>query len=450
MQAERTVACVATMRRAAAAGVAAAALLCLDPAQAQQASTFWLAGGGAADTKIEDWKAGGHLRSLYLDRGPPSSGSDFAAWTLGGWLYAQSPYFFDLMSFGATAYGSFPLWRGPNPGQTDQLQPDGDSLAMVGEAFARLQYAGQGITLYRQLVNPRYPVAAGVRGNRLDLGFIGTRDIRSVPLTYEAALASGTVSESLRYFAGYVWNVKPINENGFESMSSLAGATGTDDGMWLGGVQWSPVKDLWLQGWYHNVQNTLAISFVDADYVNRPSKEWYWRVGTQYAYQSSTGSNQLTGIDFSTWNWGAYGEAGWSYLKGYAAYSTTGDGANIRTPYSKGPLYITQRIKDFTRAGEQAWLIGGTIDFSTFGLAGLSFDINAAIDSNAGTNPATGASNPKWSEYDYDLIYRFGKETWFDGMRVRLRYASWDQDNGVTTTRTNDFRVDLNWSYPFK
>jgi hypothetical protein len=198
------------------------------------------------------------------------------------------------------------------------------------------------------------------------------------------------------------------------------------------------------------VQNTLAISFVDADYVNRPSKEWYWRVGTQYAYQSSTGSNQLTGSDFSTWNWGAYGEAGWSYLKGYAAYSTTGDGANIRTPYSKGPLYITQRIKDFTRAGEQAWLIGGTIDFSTFGLAGLSFDINAAIDSNAGTNPATGASNPKWSEYDYDLIYRFGKETWFDGMRVRLRYASWDQDNGVTTTRTNDFRVDLNWSYPFK
>jgi len=435
--------------RTATAGLGAAVVLGATPALAQQGSTFWLAGGGAADAKITDWKAGAHLRSLYFDQSPPG-GNDPEAWAVGGWLYGQSPYFFDLVSFGATAYGSFPLWKGDNAGATNMLQPDGGSIATLGEAFARLQYAGQGITLYRQLIDPRYPVASGVRGNRADLAFVGKRDIRMLPLTYEAALASGTVSEDVRYFAGYVWDVKNINENTFASMSSLAGAAGTKDGMWMGGVQWAPVKDLWVQGWYHNVLDTLAISFVDADYVHRPSREWYWRVGTQYAYQSSAGRSQLTGGDFSTSNWGAYGETGWTFLKGYAAYSTTGDGANIRTPYSKGPLYITQRMKDFTRAGEQAWLIGGTIDLGVLGLEGLSFDVNAAIDGDAGINPGTGAANPTWKEYDYDLVYRFAKDTLFDGMRMRLRYATLSENYGTYTSRTTDFRIDLNWSLAFK
>ena len=435
-------------RRARIAGCALALATLAAPAFAQQGSTFWVAGGGAADPKIKDWKAGAQLRTLYFDQSP-ETGPDSEAWAAGGWVYGQSPYFFDLLSFGATGYGSLPLWKGEDAAATNMIQPNGNGIAVFGEAFARLQYARQGITLYRQIVDPRYPVAGGVRANRADLAFVGKRDVRMVPLTYEAAMASGTLIDSLRYFAGYVWNVKDINSENFISMSEKAGGIGADEGMWMGGVQWAPIKDLWLQGWYHYVQDTLTMTFVDADYVNRPSKEWYWRLGTQYAHQGSTGADLLTGSSFSTWNWGAYAETGWKFLKGYGAYSTTGDGANIRTPYSKGPLYITQRIKDFTRAGEDAWLIGGTIDLGAVGLTGLSFDINASLDSTAGTNPSTGLANPKWREYDYDLIYRFGKDTWFDGMRVRLRYATLNEDYGTHTDKTTDFRVDLNWAVPF-
>jgi hypothetical protein len=35
-------------------------------------------------------------------------------------------------------------------------------------------------------------------------------------------------------------------------------------------------------------------------------------------------------------------------------------------------------------------------------------------------------------------------------MRVRLRYATLNEDYGTYTTMTTDFRVDLNWTIAFK
>ncbi len=84
------------------------------------------------------------------------------------------------------------------------------------------------------------------------MNYLGSNDVRMAPLTYEAAMFNGKIGDSLWYQAGYVDKVKDINADRFVSMSRLAGVTTKDAGMWTGGLQWQPVKDLWVQGFYYN------------------------------------------------------------------------------------------------------------------------------------------------------------------------------------------------------
>ena len=87
-------------------------------------------------------------------------------------------------------------------------------------------------------------------------------------------------------------------------------------------MQWSPIKDLWTQAWYHRVDDVLGIAFVDLDYVRRLQDQRYWRLATQYTRQDSAGGSALAGSSFSTWNWQAYAELGWQGLKLCGAFST--------------------------------------------------------------------------------------------------------------------------------
>jgi hypothetical protein len=132
----------------------------------------------------------------------------------------------------------------------------------------------------------------------------------------------------------------------------------------------------------------------------------------------------------------------------YGSLGSTGTGQQIRTPYSFGPFYITQRIKAFNRAGEDAALIGSTFNLAPLGLKGFSIDLNAA-DGRHATNAATGAALPKWREYDADFIYRFPKESVVPDMRLRFRWATLREDFGSRMDRTDDLRFDLNWAVSF-
>jgi hypothetical protein len=120
----------------------------------------------------------------------------------------------------------------------------------------------------------------------------------------------------------------------------------------------------------------------------------------------------------------------------------------MRTPYSFGPFYISQRIKTFNRAGEDAVLLGSTFSLAPLGFVGFSIDVNVsdgrhAIDANSG------AALPKWREFDTDFVYRFAEGSAVPGMRLRLRWATVREDFGSRVDRTDDFRLDLNGSVAF-
>jgi hypothetical protein len=192
-------------------------------------------GAGAADPFVDDAKAGAQLRSLYFNRDLPTAVQE--SWALGGWLWGRTGYWRDFLAFGGTLYASLPLYAPEDRDGTLSLKPGQDGYAVLGEAYARLKLQDQLLTLYRQRIGENPQKAQGVRGIQTDMNYLGSRDIRMTPLTYEAAMLGGPLGAGLRYQAGYVSKVKDINADKFVSMSRLAGVTTKDTGMWTGGLQ---------------------------------------------------------------------------------------------------------------------------------------------------------------------------------------------------------------------
>ncbi len=408
----------------------------------------------AADPFFRDAKAGYHLRSFYMDK-TNTDASVNQAWAAGGWLYAQSGYWQDVLQLGVSYYFSLPLYAPDGEGGTQLLRPPQQSIDVLGELYARARYARQTLTLYRQEINMGYTLPAGVRSNRSDLSYVGKLDNRMVPVTYQAALLGGPIElpgleeQVLRYWAGYAWDAKPRDSNNFVSMGEAIGADGSGAGMSIAGAQWSPIKDLWAQAWYHRSNDVLGIVFLDVDYVQRLDGQRYWRLATQYTRQDAAGGSALTGSDFNTWNWQAYGECGWQWLKLYGAYSTVADGQQIRTPFSSGPIYTQMVTRSFTQAGEKAWLLGVSV-----GLDAVARDLMMWFDMADGRSAIdadTGAAQPDEREYDIGVVWTHrDKGSMFDGARIRAR-AAWVYDFGGSsgTQRGTDYRIDVNWPIGF-
>jgi hypothetical protein len=405
------------------------------------------------DPFFKNAQAGYNLRTFSMDR-ENVNGSLNQAWAGGGSLYARTGFWRDVLQLGATYYFSLPL-QAPDDGDgTQLLAPGQDLISVLGELYARLRYQKQTLTLYRQEIDMGYARMAGVRANRSDLAYVGKLDNRMVPLTYQAALLGGPIADqspasgSVSYWAGYVRDAKLRDSNEFISMGQAIGAKGSAAGMSMAGLQWSPMKDLWAQAWYHQVSDVLAIGFADLDYVGRLSKQSYWRLATQYTRQTSAGGTALAGKSFSTSNWEAYGEFGWQQFTFYGAYSTIAKAQQIRTPFSSGPIYTQMLTRNFTQAGEETFVVGGAVKLDSLA-SGLSLTLDAANGRSA-VNPASGAAVPDEREIDFGIHWTYrAKGSMFDGVRARLR-KGWVYDSAPTgTQRGTDLRFDLNWPIRF-
>jgi hypothetical protein len=166
-------------------------------------------------------------------------------------------------------------------------------------------------------------------------------------------------------------------------------------------------------------------------------------------YQSSNGSNALTGSSFST---GA-GGVKVDLIAGPAvftmSYNQTGRGANYQSPYGGWPGYAFMIVTTFDRAGEKALLIGGSYDFAGMGFPGL--EMNAYIvNGRDAINPASGAPQPNTTEYDLTVDYRFTAPHWPQWARplwVRARAAYADQGSAGDT---NDYRIIVNYPWQLR
>ena len=406
----------------------------------------------AGDPFVKEAVVGFNARTFYMDvkdRSKSPETTEKEAWAIGGKLFGRTGYWNRTVQLGASYYLSAPLHAPDDKEGTNLLGPGQSTLSLLGELYARLKYGSNTLTLGRQEIDMPYKRASGVRGNRSDVTWVGKQDNRMVPLTYQAALFTGQHAAgenhggSLNYYLGWIDKAKPRNLEEFDHVGAVIGATNSDSDMWMGGVQYAPVKDFWVQGWYHVSKDVLRIGYLDADYVMRLSGKSYLRLAAQYTDQRSDGANALTGQSFSTRNAQAYAEYGNEWLTLYSAYSRTGSGADIRFPFSSGPIFTYQVTRTFVRAHEKAWLLGIGSDFGTW-VPGLSGWIDVTRGKDA-INPTSGAKLADEIEYDVGVVYTLKqKGSFLDNVRARFR-CGWVTDRtSVDDRHSTDLRFDVN------
>ena len=388
-------------------------------------SSAWPAKGG--DKAFGGFEPILHLRTYDLDQesltGVPSS-----AWALGGWAGVRSPWFGDIFQVGVVGYTSLKLYGPADKDGTLLLAPGQETIAVLGEAFGSLRFFGQTFTGYRQ---------------RINRPFINIQDSRMVPNTFEAYTLSGEGS-NVSYTGGYITKMKKRNSEHFVWMSEAAGGSGEHKGTAFAGVTWDFDKNGYVRGDFQQSIDVFNTFYADGKYPIALDADTLLALGAQYINQRSVGAEQLG--SFSTWGVGLQATIARGPFGGQLYYTQTGKGFDTQSPYGDHASYLNLMQVAFNTAGEQAWGIGGTIDFAGLGAPGLTTGIVYA-NGRKRINATTGAAIPDRDETDVRAEYAFAKGTMLEGLVATLKY-SWLHQDGSPQTQT-DLRAILNYVVRF-
>ncbi len=372
-----------------------------------------------------------HFRSYYFNRTKPDDTQN-EAWAFGGWIGYQSGWLLDTFAMGATLYGSAPLYAPDDRDGTLLLKPGQEGYYVPGEAWGALRYQDYALLKgYRQQVNQ---------------GYINPQDNRMTPNTFQGVTLGGKV-DWVQYLGGFLWKIKPRNADEFISMSQQAGAPeDSNNGVGLFGVRLTPLPGLRIDVSNQYGVNTFNTFYTEAEYVQPLTEDWKLRLGAQFTDQRAVGDALLpqAGSRFywSTRAGGARIEALYRNLTLTGAFSVTGAGNNIQSPWGSFPGYLSMIDQDFDRAREKAVLVGAAYDFKEL-VRGLSGNFNFVWGWDA-INPSTGQKAPNQAEYDFTVDYRppFRLPV-LQGMWFRFRSAILDQQDAKTLGY--QFRIIINW-----
>ncbi len=367
-----------------------------------------------------------NVRSYYYYKDTTNT-RDNEAWTLGGSLDYESGWWKDRLKIGAAVYTSQKLYGPQDKDGTLLLKPGQESFTVLGQAYLEGRIAeGINLHLFRQTLN---------------LPYVNKQDNRMVPSTFEAYSLEGRSTHNTDFILSHVTKMKTRNSSKFRYISEVAGFSGTDRGLSLAGARHSISKDInigaiTLYAW--DLWNTV---YAEGNNVWELSDQVAIRLSGQFTAQQSVGE-ELDG-DFSTHVFG--GKAALSY-RGVIlnfAFSSTGNDSDIRSPFGGYPGYLSLIEKDFDRAGEDAWLLGVSYDFSFLGIDGLSAFANYA----RGDTPDSGKiASPDQEEFDLTVDYHFKKGP-LKGFWLRFRSAHVNQD-GPGGQDIDNFRIILNYDVP--
>jgi len=367
------------------------------------------------------------LRSYYLDQ-ESLTGAPSAAWAIGGWAGARSPWWGDLFQAGLVGYTTQRLYGPADEDGTKLLAPGQHPITVLGEAFGAVRVLDQTFAGYRQLVNRPY---------------INPQDTRMLPNTFEAYTLTGSAKE-VSYTGGYITKIKVRDSDSFQWMSNAAGGTGPHRGVIYAGATWDFARNSYVrmdEQYGVDVYNTF---YSDARYPIAIDDKTSLTLGAQYTNQKSVGAAQIG--SFSTFATGFQAAIARGPVGAQLYYTQTGRGFDTQTPFGDHTSYLYLMQVSFNTAGERAWGIGGNLDFTALGVPGLTA---AAIyaEGRDRINAATGAALPDHSETDVRLDYVFLKGTVLEGLVATLRYSVLHQDGSPQTAP--QFRAYVNYAFRF-
>jgi hypothetical protein len=179
---------------------------------------------------------------------------------------------------------------------------------------------------------------------------------------------------------------------------------------------------------------------VAADYTWKLGADTGVRFQTQYTHQKSVGAGFIG--DFSTWS--ATGRIAASRRDAtlWLAFSQTGEGAGIKSPYGSYPGYVSLMQSDFDRAGERAQVLG--VSYAPRSLPGWSGFLQLARG-DGGFDELTGRDNADEREIDLTVDWKIEEGRW-RGFWLRLRGSMLDRDG--SPSRAWQARIILNYVLP--
>jgi hypothetical protein len=374
-----------------------------------------------ADPFFRDTDLNVHLRTYYFGYQTTTPGTSQEAWAAGGWLEYKSGWWRDTLQLGGTLFGTGPIYAPENRDGTKLLKPGQEGFAVPGIAYAALRYK-------------EYATLTGFR-QYVDTPYINRHDNRMVPRTNEGITVGGKLG-IVEYFGGYLWTQKTRESDVFKSFAELAGVSGKDRGTMVGNVKVRPFAGLAFTLHDSYTPDIFNTAYVDAEYTWQVTPDVTLRIGGQYTDKRSVGQDLTTTSAFKEW---VTNVGGGRVLLGYkgatlkAAFTATGPGNTIQTPFGGYPGYISQLINDFDRANETAWLVGLAYDFKHVGIPGFTANFEFSSGTNA-IDPVTRAPAPNEREYDLTLSYKF--------LEGALRGLSFDA-KGAVLDYTNSGRTGL-------
>jgi hypothetical protein len=367
------------------------------------------------------------LRTYYFDQ-ESLTGSQSAAWAIGGWAGLRSPWWGDLFQVGIVGYTSQKLYGPDDKDGTKLLAPGQEPITVLGEAFGAVRILGQTVTGYRQLINRP---------------FINPQDSRMIPNTFEAYTLTGS-ADKVSYTGGYITKMKTRQSDSFVWMSNSAGGDGNQKGVIYAGGTWNFAKNGYVRMDEQYGVDVFNTFYVDGKYPIAIDDKTSLALGAQYFPQSSVGEAQIG--SFSTYGLGLQADLAHGPVAVQLYYTQTGKGFDTQAPFGTHASYLSLQISDFNTAGEKAWGISGDVDFSSLGAPGLTASATYAAGSHR-IDDVGGSALPNRNETDVRADYAFGKGTILEGLVATFRYA-WLHQDGSPQTQTQ-LRAILNYAVRF-
>jgi hypothetical protein len=369
-------------------------------------------------------------RTVYIDR-DFTSGTVHESFATGGSLMFRSGRWKDFFTVHTEVFTSQKLYGDIDRDGAQLLRDKQKELTVLGTAYAQIDYKQVRLRLGRQ---------------DFSLPYVNRNYSRMIPNTFEA-YAMTAKRGKFEGIGGYVDKIKKRNSGSFVSMSKAAGVTGgSDEGMAMAGVEFNANDNLNMGILNFYTFNVFNIFYSEINYTKALKNKNAFKLSAQFTDERSVGDELLSTSPFKTQVWSVEGRYGFKDAVLRAAYSATSERGTISSPYGGYPGYISLMKSDFNRAGEQAWMVGLTYNFSRIGLDGLSMNTKFASGYNA-EDFSTGDIRPDQQEFDITLDYYPPAGRPLAGFWLRLRAAKRWQDD---LDDTHDFRALLNYTFSVK
>jgi hypothetical protein len=351
--------------------------------------------------------------------------NDIKAWAAPGEVAFRSGRWRDFLTIAASVYGSYELSGNELAGASGMLQPNGDNISTLGQAYLELNWKGLTGRFYRQT---------------LDLPYMNRNDSRMIPNTFEA-YGIGREGTSLDFVVGYVDKIKLRNSEDFISMGEVLDVEDNSSGTTMLSTLWKPPDTGF--DWGATVQRTpnlFQLFYTEANW-KKTINGLGLMASVQYTHQDSIGKHLLG--EFKTNARGLKLITSYENVVFSLAYTRTDDGAKIKSPFGGRPGYTTSMLSDFDRANQKAWRASLSFHFDVIGLPDWSANVSYIRGKDALQDESLlplGDIN----ETDITLDYKPDHGRW-KGLWFRVRYARLREDDKGEVA--NQVRIILNYSF---